>query len=48
MLSTFDEPTRVAIQENLVEFGNALAGRGPALNEALGELPGAARARSSR
>ena len=32
VLSTFDAPTRVAIQENLVEFGNALAGRGPALN----------------
>ncbi len=39
MLSTFDEPTRVAIQENLVEFGNALAGRGPDLNAALGALP---------
>jgi virulence factor Mce-like protein len=36
----FDEPTRLAIQENLFEFGNALAGRGPDLNEALGELPG--------
>jgi len=39
VLSTFDEPTRVAIQANLVEFGNALAGRGPALNAALGRLP---------
>ena len=39
-LDTFDEPTRVAIQQNLVEFGNALAGRGPDLNAALGELPG--------
>jgi virulence factor Mce-like protein len=39
IFNTFDEPTRDAIQENLVEFGNALAGRGPALNEALGELP---------
>ena len=38
---TFDEPTRVAIQANLVEFGNALAGRGPDLNAALGKLPGA-------
>ena len=37
-LSTFDEPTQVAIQENLFEFGNALAGRGPALNDALGAL----------
>ena len=43
VLSTFDEPTRVAIQENLVEFGNALAGRGPDLNAALGELPRRAR-----
>ncbi len=41
LLDTFDEPTRVAIQANLVEFGNALAGRGPDLNAALGELPGA-------
>jgi virulence factor Mce-like protein len=40
VLNTFDEPTRTAIQENLFEFGNALAGRGPVLNEALGELPG--------
>jgi virulence factor Mce-like protein len=39
VLSTFDEPTRVAIQENLVEFGNALAGRGPTLNAAIGKLP---------
>jgi virulence factor Mce-like protein len=39
VLSTFDEPTAKAIQENLVEFGNALAGRGPALNAALGRLP---------
>jgi virulence factor Mce-like protein len=39
VLSTFDAPTRVAIRENLFEFGNALAGRGPALNEALGRFP---------
>ena len=39
VLSTFDAPTRTAIQRNLFEFGNALAGRGPALNEALGKLP---------
>jgi len=38
VLSTFDEPTRVAIQQNLVEFGNALASRGPALNRAIGSL----------
>src|SRR5512132_1114378 len=34
----FDEPTRVAIQQNLLEFGNALAGRGVDLNEAIGQL----------
>ena len=39
VLSTFDAPTRAAIQENLFEFGNALAGRGPDLNAALAELP---------
>jgi virulence factor Mce-like protein len=38
ILNTFDEPTRLAIQRNLLEFGNALAGRGPDLNSALGEL----------
>jgi virulence factor Mce-like protein len=34
----FDKPTRDAIQKNLAGFGNALAGRGPQLNEALGAL----------
>ena len=34
----FDDPTRVAIQQNLLEFGNALAGRGVDLNEAIGQL----------
>jgi virulence factor Mce-like protein len=34
----FDEPTRTAIQQNLAGFGNALAGRGPQLNEAIGAL----------
>ena len=54
MLNTFDEPTRAAAQENLVEFGNALAGRGPDLNAALGpparvlELLRAGDARTSR
>ncbi len=38
VLNTFDEPTREAIQGNLVEFGNALAGRGPTLNSAIGRL----------
>jgi phospholipid/cholesterol/gamma-HCH transport system substrate-binding protein len=39
VLNTFDEPTRLAIQENLFEFGNALAGRGPDLNETIADLP---------
>jgi phospholipid/cholesterol/gamma-HCH transport system substrate-binding protein len=34
----FDEKTRDAIRQNLSGFGNALAGRGPQLNEALGAL----------
>jgi phospholipid/cholesterol/gamma-HCH transport system substrate-binding protein len=34
----FDEKTRQAIQQNLAGFGNALAGRGPQLNEAIGAL----------
>ncbi len=34
----FDEKTRVAIRHNLAGFGNALAGRGPQLNEAIGSL----------
>jgi virulence factor Mce-like protein len=34
----FDEPTRKAIRQNLAGFGNALAGRGPQLNEAFGAL----------
>jgi phospholipid/cholesterol/gamma-HCH transport system substrate-binding protein len=34
----FDAPTRTAIQRNLTGFGNAFAGRGPQLNEALGSL----------
>jgi phospholipid/cholesterol/gamma-HCH transport system substrate-binding protein len=38
VLNTFDEPTRDAIQRNLLEFGDAVAGRGPALNEAFGQL----------
>ena len=37
-LSTFDETTQQAIRENLFEFGNALAGRGPDLNEAIGRF----------
>jgi len=38
VFNTFDEPTRVAIQDNLVEFGNALGGRGPVINSAIGRL----------
>ncbi len=38
LLNTFDEPTRDAIQRNLLEFGNTLAGRGPDLNAAIGDL----------
>ena len=34
----FDAPTRNASQANLVAFGDALAGRGPDLNVAFGEL----------
>lgn len=34
----FDEETRKSIQKNLAGFGNALAGRGPQLNEAFGAL----------
>ena len=36
--SMFDERTRDAIRQNLAGFGNALAGRGPQLNEAIGAL----------
>lgn len=38
VLSTFDEPTRRAQRINLREFGNAVAGRGADLNQALGDL----------
>jgi phospholipid/cholesterol/gamma-HCH transport system substrate-binding protein len=38
VFNMFDDPTRVAIQTNLLEFGNALAGRGVDLNEAIGQL----------
>jgi len=34
----FDRKTRDAIRQNLAGFGNALAGRGPQLNEAIGAL----------
>ncbi len=35
----FDAPTRSAIQGNLTELGNALAGRGPDLNASIKALP---------
>jgi virulence factor Mce-like protein len=38
VFNTFDESTRAAIQTNLLEFGNALAGRGVSLNATIGEL----------
>jgi virulence factor Mce-like protein len=38
VLNIFNPATRHAAQENLVAFGDALAGRGPDLNAALGEL----------
>jgi virulence factor Mce-like protein len=38
VLNTFDTPTREGVRENLLEFGNALSGRGPDLNEAIGRL----------
>jgi virulence factor Mce-like protein len=38
LFNTFDEPTRDAIQVNLTEFGNSLAGRGAQLNGAIQEL----------
>lgn len=34
----FDERTRTSIQRNLTGFGNALAGRGPQINNALASL----------
>ncbi|HET6998158.1 MAG TPA: MlaD family protein [Solirubrobacterales bacterium] len=34
----FDEPTRKAIRQAQAGFGNALAGRGPQLNEGIGSL----------
>jgi ABC-type transporter Mla subunit MlaD len=39
LLNTFDDRTRRGIQGNLVGFGDALAGRGPDLNAAIGQLP---------
>lgn len=38
VLSTFDAATRRSSQAALQGFGDSLAGRGPAINEAIGEL----------
>jgi ABC-type transporter Mla subunit MlaD len=38
VLSMFDSRTRTAIRRNLTQFGAVLAGRGPQINAALGEL----------
>ncbi len=38
VLNTFNLRTRIAAQQNLKGFGDALAGRGPDLNEAIGVL----------
>jgi ABC-type transporter Mla subunit MlaD len=37
-INTFDEPTRTASQQNLTGFGDAFAGRGSSLNQAIGAL----------
>jgi phospholipid/cholesterol/gamma-HCH transport system substrate-binding protein len=39
IFSTFNEPTRKAIQNNLVGFGNTLAARGSDLNDTIASLP---------
>lgn len=39
--NTFNERTRRSAQGNFEGFGNALAGRGISINEAIGEAPGA-------
>jgi ABC-type transporter Mla subunit MlaD len=38
VFNMFDTPTRDAIQDNLLEFGNALAARGVDINETIGAL----------
>ena len=39
LFQMFDAKTRTAVQDNLVGFGNALAGRGSALNDTIASLP---------
>ncbi len=38
LVNMFDEPTRDAAQTNLREFGDAFAGRGESINQAIGAL----------
>ncbi len=39
VFNMFDEPTRAAERQNLTTFGDALAGRGIGLNQAISEFP---------
>lgn len=39
IFNMFDAPTRRAVQENLAGFGDAIAGRGSALNDTFAALP---------
>jgi virulence factor Mce-like protein len=39
VLKTFDAPTRLAMQRNLVGYGDVLAGRGGDLNDTIANLP---------
>ena len=39
IFSTFNPPTRRAVQQTLVGIGNTLAGRGSALNDTIASLP---------
>jgi virulence factor Mce-like protein len=39
VFNIFNEPTRLANQVNLTEFGNAFAGRGASINEAISIFP---------
>jgi len=39
VLGTFNQPTRKAIQQDLVGYGSALAGRGSSLNDTIAALP---------
>ena len=39
IFKTFDDKTRVAIQQDLVGFGDTLAARGSALNDTIASLP---------